>query len=347
VSVAAVAAADVAGTFEAAGVVQARTTAVLTSRIVAPVTEVRVTAGDRVRAGDVLVILDSRDLEAGARRGRTAAEAAGQGAMAAAAEERAAQATRRLARATHDRVAALAAKRSATAHELDEATAGLAAAEARAAGAAARALEATSALESARAASAAADATESFTRMTAPFDGLVSEKRVEPGNMATPGAPLLVLEDTQGFRLDVRIDESRARHVAVGAAIPVLIGTDSLDATATVNGTVSEVARAADVDAHTFLIKIALPAAPGLRTGMFGRARFGGPSRRVLTVPEGAIVRRGQVASVFTVEGDVARLRMVNLSGREVVAGLSDGEIVVVNPPAGLVDGRRVRPEGR
>ena len=64
-------------------------------------------------------------------------------------------------------------------------------------------------------------------------------------------------------------------------------------------------------------------------------------------VPVGAIVRHGQVASVFVVENNVARLRLVNMQGTEVLAGLSDGETVIVNPPAGVVDGSRVSAGGR
>jgi RND family efflux transporter MFP subunit len=347
VSTQAVTSADQPEVFEAGGTVQARTTAVLTSRIVAPVLDIKVAPGDRVRAGDVLVTLDGRDLVAAARRAHAGAQASERAVEAATADEKAAQASLRLARATHDRVATLAAKRSATPQELDEAVATLAAAEARAAGAAARALEASSALESARETGETASATESFTRIVAPFDGLITEKRVETGNMAMPGTPLVVVEDTRGFRLDVRVDESRARDIATGASVPVVIDGSPAATDTPLDGTVSEVARAVDNSTHTVLVKIALADRPWLRSGKFGRARFTGRVRPVLIVPPEAVIRRGQVATVFTVEHDVARLRMVNLVGTEVVGGLSAGEVVIVRPPASLVDGQRVRLGGR
>ena len=168
VTIAQVAMNDVASAIDSGGVVQARTTATITARIVATVREVRVSPGDRVRAGQTLVVLDGDDLAAGARAARAAALAADQGAKAAAAELRAAEAGLALARASHDRIAGLEAKRSATAQELDEATATLRSAEARAAGASARALQATSAVESARAAGDQASTTESFTRLPRP-----------------------------------------------------------------------------------------------------------------------------------------------------------------------------------
>ena len=343
VTIAHVAMADVADAIDSGGVVQARTTATITARILATVREVRVSPGDRVRAGQTLVVLDDDDLAAGARAARAAALAADQGAKAAAAELRAAEAGLALARASHDRIAGLEAKRSATAQELDEATATLRSAEARAAGASARALQATSAVESARAAGDQASATESFTTITAPFDGLVTEKMVEPGNMASPGVALLRLEDTRAFRLEVRVDESRIDQIRSGDRVPVFLGTGNQS----IHGQVVEVSRAVDADARAFLVKIALPDAPGMRSGEFGKARFGGTPRRALTVPSAAIVRRGQLTSVFVVDGDVARVRLVSLTESEVLAGLTESEVVIVSPPSGVADGRRVTVGGR
>ena len=333
---------DLADTFEAGGVVQARTTATVTARIMAPVREVRAVPGDRVRAGQVLVVLDSRDLGAYARGARSAALAAGQGATAAGAEQQSADAALVLARATHQRIAGLYAKRSATAQEFDDTTGALRAAEARAAGAAARAQQAVSGVDSARAASEAAGTTESFARVTAPFDGVVTEKMVEPGNMAAPGTPLVRVEDTRGFRLEVRVDESRVAQTSIGASVPVSLDAGPGGATTTITGTVTEIGRAVDADTRAFLVKVTLPETAGLRSGMFGRARFAGRARRALTVPAGAIVRRGQVSSVFVVEKGVARLRLVNVNGTEILAGLSEAETVVVSPSVNVTDGRRV-----
>jgi RND family efflux transporter MFP subunit len=345
VRVAAVAATTVTDVSEAGGVVQARTTATVAARVLGPVLSVHVAPGDRVRAGQVLVVLDGRDLEAGARSATAAAAQARSGASAADADARAAQAGLVLARATHGRIAQLHAKRSATAQELDEATAALAAAEARAASAAARQQEAASGIERAAAASDAAGATASFLRITAPFAGVVTEKMVEPGNMATPGLPLVRLEDTRGFRLDVRVDESRAARIATGAAVEVVL--DGADGQPTVlPGVVSEVSRALDAEARTFLVKITLPDSEGLRSGGFGRARFADGTRDALTVPAEAVVQQGQVSAVFVADNGVARLRLVRVRGTEVQAGLSAGELVVVAPPPGLTDGRRITTGG-
>jgi RND family efflux transporter MFP subunit len=337
VSVATVAVTDVADTFEAGGIVQARTTATLTARILAPVRAVRVAPGDRVRTGQVLVVLDSADLGAQARSARAGALAADQAVAAAAADQQAAEATLTLARAAHERIANLHAKRSATPQELDEATAALRQAEANATAAAARAHGASSSVDRARAAADAASTTASFATITAPFDGTVTEKLVEPGNMAAPGTPLLRVEDTRGFRLDVRVDESHTSKIAAGDSVQVL-----LDRNTPFEGKVTEVSRAVDADARAFLVKISLPHNAAVRSGAFGRAVFRGPVRKALTVPPAALVRRGQVTSVFAVEGGVARLRLVRVSGTEVLAGLSAGDVVILDPPADIADGRHV-----
>ena len=156
--------------------------------------------------------------------------------------------------------------------------------------------------------------------------------------MASPGTPLLRLEDTGGFRLEVRVDAARVGAIERGGRVAVLLGTDGASTT----GVVVEVSRAVDADAHAFLVKVELPDGPTLRSGMFGKARFAGASRRALTIPSSSIVRHGQVTSVFVVDNGVASLRLVNVSDVEVLAGLVESEVVILSPSAGLTDGRRV-----
>jgi RND family efflux transporter MFP subunit len=235
------------------------------------------------------------------------------------------------------------ARHTTASQEFDDATAALRSAEARVAGAAARASQAASAVESARAAADQASAAGSFARLAAPFDGMITEKTVEPGNIASPGMPLLRLEDTRGFRLEVRVDESRLDHIRNGDSVPVFLG----ESDTSIEGTIVEVSRAVDADARAFLVKIALPDAPGLRSGEFGRARFRGRPRHALTIPPSAIVHRGQLTSVFVADKGVARMRLVSLSTFEVLAGLMEAEMVILSPPAGVTDGRRISVGGR
>jgi RND family efflux transporter MFP subunit len=346
VTLATVARADVTDTFEAGGIVEARMSATLTSRILAPIREVRVSPGDRVRTGQVLIVLDGADLGAQARSAAAAAVAADQDIAATAADQQSAEAALVLARAGHQRIAGLHVRRSATDQELDQTIAALRQAEANASAAAARARGAASGVDRARAAADAAATAASFATITAPFDGIVTETLADPGNMAAPGTPLLRMDDVRGFRLHVRVDESRIATVAPGDTVRVHLDTVGRDARH-VEGQVTEVSRAVDADARAFLVKISLPGAADLRSGVFGRAFFQGRTRGGLDVPEGAIVRRGQMASVFVADNDIARLRLVSVTGTDVVAGLSPGDVVIVNPPPGLADGQRVTGAGR
>jgi RND family efflux transporter MFP subunit len=336
--------------FEVGGQVRARTTATLVSRIFADVQEILVQPGDKVRAGQVLVRLDGRELQAQQARAEAAVAAAEQSVKAAATNRDGAEAGLALATATHKRIADLRAKNSATPNELDQAVSTLRAAEARATGTQAGIQEAEAAAAAARAAFRAATVGASYAAIAAPFDGIVTEKRVEVGNMATPGAPLVTVEDERSYRLEVRVDASRVGGLETTR--PVDVAVDALGPSGALTGTIAEVSRTLD-GAHAFLVKIDLPANADLRSGMFGRARIGAGSRQVLTVPATAIVRRGQLTSVFVVDKDNrARLRLVQVaqaSGAraEIAAGLDSGEQVVVQPSPTLVDGAPVRPSVR
>ena len=340
---------DLHSTFEAGGVVRARLSAAIASRILAPVLDVRFRPGDRVSQGAPLITLDAREMTAARNRARATESATRESATAAEADVAAADANQSLARATHQRIADLAARKSATPQELDQAVAGLGSAEAQLRSARARLAAARAGQDAAGAGTTAADTSLSYTVLTAPFNGVVTERTVDPGAMATPGAPLLTLEDPSTLRLEVQVDESRARWVHVGRDADVSIDNGPIESRTRL-WTTSRVVEIERVDpgSHSFLTKLDLPREASMRTGSFGRARFTGPARRALTVPQTAVVRRGQLAFVFVIDAvHIARLRAIS-SGEdsgdrvEILAGLTEGEAVVVSPPANLTDGRAV-----
>lgn len=332
-----------AETFEAGGSVRAYTTATIASRIVAPVTAVKVRAGDRVRAGQPLVVLDARDLRESRAGAEAAALSAAQAAASARGDEAAAEAASQLAQASHRRVATLSSKKSATPAELDAAVAALKEAAARRQAAAARRLQADSAVEAAQAGARAARVAETYAVLTAPFDGIVTERSVDPGNLATPGVPLMTVEDTRRFRIEASVDAGRAAQVRVGSSASVQIeGVGTLGA-----GTVAEVHEAVDPTSHAFIVKVDLPSTSGLRSGLFGRVTFSSAPKPGVAVPESAVVRRGQLSMVYVDDAGRARLRMVHTGapagGRvAILAGLHTGDRVIVNPPPALPDGAAV-----
>ena len=345
VSTAPVAAVEFPSRIEAGGVLQAAATAHITSRVLAPIQAVHVRAGDRVSRGQALVTLDARELSANAERAASALTAAVEASHAAESRAVAAEAALRLATATHDRINGLYAKRSATPQELDQATAARGSADAQLKAARAESASAAAAREAARAASDAAAITRSYAVIAAPFDGIVSDRTADPGSLATPGAPLLVVEQLGSPRLEVRLDESRAGHVTVGQRAEAQL--DAVDSVRWLPATIVEAGRADQVS-HSFLVKLELPKDTSARTGSFGRARFAVDSRHSLAVPASAVIRRAGLTFVFIVDASShARLRPVVLGTiegerAEVLAGVARDEAVIENPPSSLADGALV-----
>ena len=305
-------------------------------------------AGDRVRAGDVLVTLDARDVTERTSEARAAAAAAEAALPQARSEQSAAEADHRLALAWQTRIAALHARQSATDQERDEAEARVAAAAARVAAARAGLDGSEARLMAARAGAGAASATESFTTIRAPFTGLITERLIDPGNLASPGVPILRLESGGAPQVLARVDEARAAYIRPGDRLRVLIDASDEGADGNgIEGVVSEVARAVGADQRAFTVKVTLPGTVTARSGSFARVVFNGAPRRALLVPAGAIQRHGQVSSVYVVQGGVARLRLVRTGAAaahsvEVLAGLDAGESIVTSPLARMSDGAMV-----
>ncbi|HEX5647097.1 MAG TPA: efflux RND transporter periplasmic adaptor subunit [Nitrospira sp.] len=190
----------------------------------------------------------------------------------------------------------------------------------------------------------AVEAQLSYTLVRAPFDGVITEKMVEGGELASPGQPLLRMENPRQLRLEATVAEGDLRSVSRGDKIPVVI--DALEGRA-LNGTVAKILPAGDPQTHTFTVKVDLPAAPGLKTGMFGRLQLDKGTSKTILVPETAVVERGELTSVFAVGADrIARLRWVKTGRRlekqaEILSGVNVGESVLLDAARG-VDGAAV-----
>src|SRR5215467_6718315 len=334
---------EIADIYQASGSVRARYSVAIAAKIAANILEVRVQTGDHMQAGQTLIVLDRRDLEANLRR----SEAAGAEAESAIEETEngitAARANFELARVTHKRFQDLLAKASVSQQEFDESQARLRSAEAALEIAVSKRRQVEARRSQIEAEIAAARVALGYTTLTAPFAALVTERKADPGSLAMPGAPLLTLEREGNLRLEASIDESRLGLVRVGDSVAVEI--DSLSRTVT--GRVTEIVPSVDAATRSFTVKIDLPALPGLRAGMFGRAGFAARKRGALLVPQSAVLERGQIRSVYVVERDTARLRFVTVGEghndqREVLSGLTVGERIIVTPSPLLADGARV-----
>lgn len=183
-----------------------------------------------------------------------------------------------------------------------------------------------------------------YTKVRAPFDGVVARKLANAGDLASPGYPLLEIEGTADFRVEAGIPASLARALSNGA--PVLIELPSSGKT--IEGRLTEMSSSADPDARTVEAKIAVPAGTAVRSGEFARVRVPGAPVRMLLVPASAVATLGQMQRVFVAgDGNRAVLRIVKTGAMrgdrvEVLAGLDEGDKVVVAPPPGLRDGQRL-----
>jgi RND family efflux transporter MFP subunit len=329
--------------YEATGTVRARTAAVISSKVMAYVRQVAAQVGDRVTEGQDLVKLDAQDLDANVRRAE-AAEAEVRNAIAEAEHGvSGAKANLDLAQSTFKRMEELASRKSISNQEFDEASARLKSAQAAYEMARAKRRQLDSKLSQAEQEIRAARVMRDYTRIAAPFSGVVTARSVEPGNLAAPGAPLLTVEREGAYRLEASVDESKLPFVKAGQSVDVAL--DSLDRRFAAR--VSEMVPAVDAASRAYTVKIDLPAIANLRSGMFGRAWFPMGARSVVTIPAVAVVERGQLQSVFVMENGTARNRLITTGKRqldalEVLSGLSEGERVVCPIPSELADGVRV-----
>ncbi len=345
--------------YDAVGTVASKTTSPLASKILGQVTAVRVREGDHVRAGQVLVEIEARDVAANVARTRAGVTEAEQSlveldrAVEAAEQARAvAAANHDLATATHDRYAKLVEARSVSRQEFDEVDARYKTASAELQRAStdvevqrARRSQTLARIEQARAESQGASVTLGYATIVAPVDGIVVAKTAEVGMMAQPGVPLLTIENPSTYRLEASVEESHMARVQIGAEVPVRIDAlGGLDIT----GSVAEIMPSADPASRSVVVKIDLPATPGLRSGQYGTAAFPAGERVVTAVPRDALVDRGQLTGIFVVDdANVARLRFVTTGERsgdsvEILSGLDEGQRFVAENTGNIADGRKI-----
>src|SRR6266511_3700875 len=292
--------------YEATGTVRSKTTTVLSSKIMGTVISLRAREGDKVSAGQALIEIDNRDANAQLQKAGAGLRQAHEG-LAEVEARRAA-----------DTLKMLAAKKRQGLAQIDQAKADV----------------------------ANAQVFVSYARITSPITGVVVAKHTEVGSTATPGTPLLTIEDGSRYRLEVAVEESRLGKIRIGQRARLRIdalGADDME------GGVSEITPAADPMSRSYTVKIDLPARQLLRSGLYGVARFASGQRQAILIPRKSVTYRGQLAGVFVVDdAGVARLRLIQTGKTygenvEALSGLNGGERVVVNGVADVKDGVRIQ----
>jgi RND family efflux transporter MFP subunit len=313
------------------GTIHARETAMVSAQVVGRIMQVLVHEGDSVRAGQTLAVLDDTAI-------RTSVAQAQAGVKAAQNQQTAAESDAKLAASTLERYRQLEAQKSVSPQEMDEVSG-------RAQAAAAR-------LDAVRAQTDAAKAQENgartmlgYTRLLAPFNGIVTARTADPGTLASPGVPLLQVDQAGALQLQATVDESAIGAIHKGMKIQVEVDGAS---SAKLPGTVQEIVPAADPTSHSFLVKIDLPSSSLLHAGMYGSAEFSNGLRQAIVIPRSAVVQRGSLTCAYVLDSNsIAQLRYLTLGAVqgdfvEVLSGISSGEKLVDAPSDRDLAGKRI-----
>jgi RND family efflux transporter MFP subunit len=275
--------------------------------------------GSHVAKGELLAVIESPEVDQQLSQARAARQQAA--------------ASLALAKSTVDRWEALRKKDVVSQQELDERRSGAAQASANL---------------------AAADANvqrlrqlQGFTRVTAPFDGVITRRNVEVGDLVdASGKTLFVLTQMDPLRVYVNVPQSYAQLVRAGQKVTI---TQAELRDKAFTGEVARTAGAIDPATRTMQVEISLPNRDGaLLPGAYVQVELPLAASRMLTVPTNALLFRGEGTRVAVVDAaNRVRLKPVTLGRNlgesiEVLAGLAEGERLVVNPPDSLADGATV-----
>lgn len=182
-----------------------------------------------------------------------------------------------------------------------------------------------------------------YSRITAPFSGIITKKLGNAGDLATPGKPLLYIEEENNLQVLTDIPEAMMLRINKDDRLSVLVPSVDL----TIEGVVAEVSPIADPSSRSAPIKLRIAPDPRLRSGQFARVTLTMEQAETLTVPTSAVIPFGQMERVFVVRDNKARLRLVRTGAQseghiEILSGLSEGETVITLGNLNLLDGQPV-----
>lgn len=315
---------------ETSGTVKANNVSVISSRLMGTVIKVTAREGDKVNAGDTLIIIDDSDMTQ-----KVAAAAAGFKEAQKALE--AAQKNSELAEITRRRYAGLLEEKVISQQEFDEI-------ETNRKVALIEYERAQQAVERARAMEEEARVYHGFTRIKAPYRGCVTAKKIDEGTMAVPGVPLMVVEDTSRFKIDVPVDERFHKNLSVGMAVSVIVVSTNDER----QGTVARIAPAVDPSTHSFNTEIALKGAC-LKTGLFAKVLIPVGKKEAILVPKKSVIEKGQLTGVYTVDKKRVISYTLVKTGKlygdqaEVLSGLGKGDRIIVDGVERAVDGGKIK----
>jgi len=283
------------------GLVVAEQKATVAARLTATVAEVLVSVGDHVKQGDILIRLESGDLDARVVQTEQALISA--------------QSTLNNARKEYQRIKQLLSRKLVPQSQYDLAQSRLQTSQA--------------ALMQAKAAVTEAETTFGFSVITAPFDGVITQKTAHKGDTATPGSALLSMYNPRSLIVEADIAESVLPHIKLGKTLPLDIPAYAI----VIDSTVSEITPSADSGSRSYLIKLAFDTKQTLYPGNFARVSIDMGTQQLVRVPLEAIYQVGQLDYVKVIEAGEVHTRLVQLGEDfRVRKGLKAGDVVVLNP---------------
>jgi RND family efflux transporter MFP subunit len=318
---------------EATATVSAEVESTVSSRIMGPIAAIEVKEGDRVRAGQLLLVIDSADIN----NKVAAAEAAYREAVQALS---AAEQNKLLAETTYSRFKNLYDERALSLQELDKI-------ETQKKVAFIEYARTKEMVKRSEAGLAEAKVYLGFTKILSPVDGIVTAKYIDPGTMAMPGMRLLTVEDTSRYRLEAEIDERFAGQITPGIDVDVEISA----LRAKLQGKITETVPAVDAQSRTFKVFIALPAEKKLHSGLFARIKIPVGQQEIILIPVEALFSKGQLTGVYAVDiNKIITYRLVRPgkeygSKIEILAGLQPGDTIITENVSGIVDGSILQTE--
>jgi RND family efflux transporter MFP subunit len=316
--------------YETSGTVKAKSVGILASKTMGTVVNIRVKEGDKVKVNDVLMNLDDRDA---AQRVKSA-EAAYRESLKA---REAAEKNKNLAEVTFKRYSRLYEEQVISQQEFDQM-------ETQAKVAQLEYERIAGSVERAQAGLDEARIFLGFTRIAAPFAGVVTEKRIDTGSMASPGIPLLVIEDTSQYKIEAPVDERLLSRIKPG--MPASI---TLDATGEkIQGRIAKIVSSVDPATRTFRIEIDVKGS-SLKTGLYGKVTIPDGTREIISVPIKAVVEKGQLTGVYVVDNEgIVSYRLIKKGkvsdGKtEILSGLKTGDRIITEGIERAVDGGIVK----
>jgi RND family efflux transporter MFP subunit len=314
---------DIAGGINASGQVEAIQSANISTRVMGYITKIFVNIGDHVKQGQLLFTVNSTDILA--KRAQTEAMIAQ------------ADATLQNAQKDYDRFTALYDLQSASAKELDNVALQYQAAKANA--------------EAARQIRNEVNAQLSYANVTAPFSGIVTQKMLDAGSMATPGMPVVTIEQSGSLQVSASVGETQIAAIKQGDEARMNIKSISK----TINGKITQISQSSQSSGGQYIIKISIPdkEKQHIYAGMYvhinipvkGFVQTGTAGENKILVPVESIINKDQLTGLYTISNNnTALLRWVRLGGIvgnkiEVLSGLGKDETFIVDADTRLYNG--------